>query len=234
VIRSHYKSSSVKQYVRDHKTLRTEPSSNNVGDLGGKKAVEHLPELRKRFQQVVDNYLNVQQDILETFLNRGEMERLSQPTVLNNGKRIPGLKTNHPRQLALMHALVRFTHVAAGGIFTSAELLPHVVETLGCSVEQYKVGSLRYDLSKLRAKNLVEKLSHSRRYRLTPSGYRICVVYLKLFEKFYAPLAAAILQPFAADANLPTEKISALDKLYMSVTNALDHLADQVGLRVAA
>ena len=142
VIRSHYKSSSVKQYVRDHKTLRTEPSSNNVGDLGGKKA-EHLPELRKRFQQVVDNYLNVQQDILETFLNRGEMERLSQPTVLNNGKRIPGLKTNHPRQLALMHALVRFTHVAAGGIFTSAELLPHVVETLGCSVEQYKVGSLR-------------------------------------------------------------------------------------------
>jgi hypothetical protein len=108
------------------------------------------------------------------------------------------------------------------------------VETLGCSVEQYKVGSLRYDLSKLRAKSLVEKLSHSRRYRLTPSGYRICVVYLKLFEKFYAPLAAAILQPFAADANLPTEKISALDKLYMSVTNALDHLADQVGLRVAA
>jgi hypothetical protein len=59
-------------------------------------------------------------------------------------------------------------------------------------------------------------------------------VYLKLFEKFYAPLAAAILQPFAADANLPMEKISALDKLYMSVTNALDHLANQVGLRVAA
>ena len=89
---------------------------------------------------------------METFLNRGEMERLSQPTVLDNGKRIPGLKTNHPRQLALMHALVRFSHVAGGGIFTSAELLPHVVETLGCSVEQYKMGSLRYDLSKLRAK----------------------------------------------------------------------------------
>lgn len=89
VIRSHYKSSSVKQYVRDHKTLRTEPASNNVWDLGVKKAVQPLPELRQRFQQVVDNYLNVQQDILETFLNRGEMERLGQPTVLDNGKRIP-------------------------------------------------------------------------------------------------------------------------------------------------
>jgi len=33
---------------------------------------------------------------------------------------------------------------------------------------------------------------------------------------------------------LPIEKISTLDKLYMSVMKALDHLADQVGLRVAA
>jgi hypothetical protein len=69
------------------------------------------------------------------------------------------------------------------------------VETLGCSVQHYKIGSLRYDLSKLRAKGLVDKLPHSRRYQLTPNGYRLCVVYLKLFEKFYAPLAAAIAQP---------------------------------------
>ena len=59
-------------------------------------------------------------------------------------------------------------------------------------------------------------------------------MYLKLFEKFYAPLAGAIVQPFAADANVPLEKISVLDKLYMGLTKALDHLADQVGLRVAA
>jgi hypothetical protein len=234
VIRSHYKSSSVKQYVRDHKTLRTEPASNDVTDLGMKKAVEHLPELRGRLQQVVDNYLNVQQDILETFLNRGEMERLSQPTLLDNGKRIPGLKTNHPRQLALMHALVRFSHLAGGGIFTTTQLLPHVVETLACTISPYNIGSLRYDLSKLRAKGLVEKLPHSRRYRLTRDGYRLCVIYLKLFERFYAPLAAAIVQPFHADANFPIEKISALDKLYMSVTKALDQLADHVGLGVAA
>ena len=234
VIRSHYKSSSVKQYVRDHKTLRTEPSSNDVTDLGMKKAVEHLPEIRQRLQQVVDNYLNVQQDILETFLNRGEMEQLSQPTVLDNGKRVPGLKTNHPRQLALMHALVRFSHIAGAGIFTTTQLLPHVVETLGCAVSQYKIGSLRYDLSKLRVKGLVEKLPHSRRYRLTRDGYRLCVIYLKLFERFYAPLASAILQPFVADAGVPEEKVTALDKLYLTLTKALDQLADHVGFRVAA
>ncbi len=41
---------------------------------------------------------------------------------------------------------------------------------------------LRYDLSKLRAKNLVEKIPHSRRYHLLPQGYSICLVFLKLFE----------------------------------------------------
>ena len=60
------------------------------------------------------------------------------------------------------------------------------------------------------------------------------MIYLKLFERSYAPLAAAIVQPFHADANFPIEKISALDKLYMSVTKALDQLADHVGLGVAA
>src|SRR6516164_6340142 len=50
----------------------------------------------------------------------------------------------------------------------------------------------RYDLWKLRAKGLVEKIPHSRRYRLLPHGYQICVVFLKLYEKIYAPLTAGI------------------------------------------
>jgi hypothetical protein len=56
---------------------------------------------------VIDNYLDVQQDILETFVDRGQLRKLSEPTVMKNGKRIPGLKIDHPRQLAVMHALVR-------------------------------------------------------------------------------------------------------------------------------
>ena len=66
VIRSHYGSGFVKQYVRDHFILRTEAATNNVRDYGVKKAVENLPELREKMAAVDDNYLNVQQDILET------------------------------------------------------------------------------------------------------------------------------------------------------------------------
>jgi len=234
VIRSYFRNSSTKQYVRDHKTLRTEPSSNNVYDLGIAKSVENLPALREKFKQVVDNYLNIQQDVLETFLNRGELQRLGQPTVLPNGKRIPGLKTTHPRQLALMHALVRFAHIASGGVFTTSTLYPLVLQILDHPDSQYKLGSLRYDLSKLRAKMLVERIPRTRQYRLTGEGYRLCVAYLKLFEKFYAPLTSAIIDPVAADTNMPTRQLTALDRLYSEVSDALNRLAEHVGLQAAA
>jgi len=133
VIRSHYGHGFIKQYVRDHLLLRTEPATNNVTDYAVKKSIDHLPELQQKLSSIVDNYLNVQQDILETFVDRGQLRQLSQPTLLPNGKRIPGLKLDHPRQLALMHALLRFSHIAAGNTFTTAELHPQTAEALGTS-----------------------------------------------------------------------------------------------------
>jgi len=73
VIRSHYRNGFIKQYVRDHLILRTEAASNNVTDYGVGKAVDNLPALRTRLSAINDNYLNVQQDILETFVDRGQL-----------------------------------------------------------------------------------------------------------------------------------------------------------------
>jgi len=99
--------------------------------------------------------------------------------------------------------------------------------------EEYNLGSLRYDLWKLRAKGLVEKIPHSRRYRLLPHGYQICLTFLKLYEKIYAPVTAGILQPFAADQCLPKETISSLDRPYTAVIHVLDDLVEAVGLKAA-
>ena len=165
VVRSHYGNGFIKQYVRDHVLLRTEAATNNVHDYGVNKAVENLPRLREKLASINDTYQDIQQDILETFIDRGQLRKLAEATVLPNGKRIPGLKLDHPRQLALMHALVRFAHIAAGSTFTTAEIYPYVVEALGGAASDYSLASLRYDLSKLRAKALVEKFPHLRRSR---------------------------------------------------------------------
>jgi len=223
----------VKQYVRDHVLLRTEPASNNVNDYGCKKAVENLPRLREKMSSVIDNYQNVQQDVLETFVDRGQMRKLAEPTVLPNGKRIPGLKLDLPRQLALMHALVRFSHIAAQSTFTTSEIYGDTLAALEASPEDYSLASLRYDLSKLRVKKLVERLPRSRRYRLRRDGYSVCLVFLKLFERIYAPLTAGLLRPFSGDAKLQQQRRSQLDRLYVRVVDDLNKLMDAVGLKAA-
>src|SRR5207245_10120832 len=124
------------------------------------------------------------------------LRKLAEPTILPSGRRIPGLKLDHPRQLAVMHSLVRFANIAAGGRFTTAALYIPALDALSVTESQYALASFRYDLSKLRAKGLVEKIPHSRRYRLVGKGYSICVAFLTLFEKIYAPLKAGLLGPF--------------------------------------
>jgi hypothetical protein len=133
-----------------------------------------------------------------------------------------------------MHALVRFANIAAGSKFTTADLYAPALDALGRTEAEYSRASFRYDLSKLRAKGLVERILESRRYRLAGKGYSICVAFLKLFEKTYAPLTAGLLAPFRGDRVLAEEKRCELDRLYQDICDDWDALLGAVGLRVAA
>ena len=101
------------------------------------------------------------------------------------------------------------------------------------SADHYSLASLRYDLWKLRAKALVEKLPKSRRYRICPQGYSICLVFLKLFERIYSPLAAGLLRPYRTDSKLQHHKRTQLDRLYQKIVDDLDELLYAVGLKAA-
>ena len=79
----------------------------------------------------------------------------------------------------------------------------------------------------------MERVPRSRRYRLLRAGYSICLVFLKLFERIYAPLTAGLLRPFWGDTRLQQQKRSQLDRLYQRVVDDLDKLMDAVGLIAA-
>ena len=74
-----------------------------------------------------------------------------------------------------MHALVRFSHIAAQNTFMTPEIYADTLGALEVSSKDYSLAALRYDLWKLRAKGLVEKVPHSRRYRLLRQGYSFCL-----------------------------------------------------------
>jgi hypothetical protein len=234
VIRSEYKSSSIKQYARDNLILRTETTSYHTPDLGVNKSVEHLPALRQAMATANDRYLDVQQDVLETFVDRGQLHELRQPTVSPSGRRTPGLKLDDPRLLAVLQALVGFALLAGRGRFRTTDLHATAAEALGKTTESYTLGQLRYDLAKLRGKGLVERIAGTQAYRLPPTGYRIAVLYLKLFHRVYAPLTAGIVDPVPWDELLPPERRDTLDRLYVAVDCALNQLLESVGLKLAA
>jgi hypothetical protein len=58
-------------------------------------------------------------------------------------------------------------------------------------------------------------------------------VFLKLFERVYAPLTAGLLSPIEADARLEPQRRSQLDQLYQRVVDDLDTLVRAVGLKAA-
>jgi hypothetical protein len=61
------------------------------------------------------------------------------------------------------------------------------------------------------------------------------LVFLKLFERIYAPLTAGILKPFRGDRALAEEKRCELDCLYQRISDDLDALLGAfVGLKTAA
>ncbi len=78
------------------------------------------------------------------------------------------------------------------------------------------------------------KATGTQTYRLTADGFHVCVLFLKLGHRIYAPLAAAALNPVAHDARLLAEQQATPDRLYVGTNHVLDLLLDQLGLRVAA
>ena len=129
------------RFVRDHDVLRFETTSKDVkGDCGINKAVEKpcfLCEKNCRYHHTLSG---CGAGYVRDFLDRGELRNLGELTLLPNGKRIPGLKLDHPRQLAVMSSLVRFSQVATGDTFTTTELQAAAAEVLGIPVEKFPLG----------------------------------------------------------------------------------------------
>jgi hypothetical protein len=197
-------------------------------ELSLPKGIEHLPRVREVLGQCNQRFESVQQDVLETYIDRGQLQELRQTTVSPSGRRTPGLQPYDPRLLALLQALLCFTHLVGKGCFKTAALLADVQKALGNP--DYKLSQLRYDLGKLRGKGLVERIHGTQTYELTAVGYKLGILYLKLHQRFYAPLTAAIADPVAGDNRMSNSRTVKLDRLYVAIDRALQKLSEEVGI----
>ena len=114
--------------------------------------------------------------------------------------------------------------------WTTRELYTRVIARHQHATEHYRLSQLGYDLSKLCAKGLVERIGKTRRYCLTPLGLKLGVLLVKLRMRLLGPLASLIIQPRATTPYGRLNSVAA----YREVDTALDHLSAALGLQHAA
>ena len=89
---------------------------------------------------------------------------------------------------------------------------------------------MRYDLAKLRGKGLLTRIGGTQRYQLASEGYRLAVLYQKLYHRLYAPLTAGVLEPVPTDNLIANSRKTRLDRLHEAVDRALRALSKRAGI----
>ncbi len=229
VLRSYYHTSFVKQYEKGDRLLRTETVVNDTYHLGIGRRLEHLPDLRERMAATNDRYLAVQAELLASTVDTGALARLAQPvTVGPTGRRVPGLKLEDDRVIRLLEALLHPGTFVAD--WTTREVHAALLARHRLAPDDYRLSQLRYDLGKLRAHGLIERIGTSRRYRLTAQGLKLGVLLVKLRTRLLGPLASLATGATSRGAR----HASPVEAAFRHVDAALDHLCDTLGLTPAA
>jgi len=232
VLRWYYQTSFAKQYVRgDQHTdriLRNETCSNDTRHFGVGRRLENLALLHERLAATNERCLAEQAELLASAVDTGQLAALAASTLVGQ-RRIPGLKLHDDRVIRVLETLLH----PAGFVrdWTTRELHTRVVVRHHLSDDEYRLSQLRYDLSKLRAKGLVERIGKTRRYTLTSIGLKLGVLLVKLRLRLLGPLASLIHQP---KTNTPARHLNSVDAAYREVDTALDHLSAALGLQHAA
>jgi hypothetical protein len=228
ILRSYYGSSFVKQYEKGDRLLRTETCLNNTYDVGVGRHLEHLPELKERMLATNLRYLEVQADLLASTVDGGELPTLAHPVHIGQ-RRVPGLKLEDDRVIRLLEVLLHPGTFVAD--WTSREAHARLLSCHRITETTYRLGQLRYDLGKLRAHGLAERIGSTRRYRLTATGLRLGVLLVKLRTRLLGPLASLATE----QAPRPiTRNTSIVEAAFRQVDIALNHLCATLGLSRAA
>ncbi|MDD1750234.1 MAG: hypothetical protein LUO89_10210 [Methanothrix sp.] len=201
--------------------MRMELLCNCLPDLNLKKDLSHLEDVRATSQQILDRFAANQARNLNAHGHFDLLARLAKSVRLGQSK-IAGIRLDQVRMMRLLEVLLRRGAGALGG-WNMKELRQAILDTFELTARQYSVGALRYDMRKLRAHGLIERLPHTHRYRLTAKGQKVAILMTLLRKRLYGPLAASAFAHKPAPEPLPPTPI---EKAYRKADRALQEILD--------
>ena len=108
-----------------------------------------------------------------------------------DGQRASALRFGDAQVQALLSVLVVFSFQLRG--FTNQEMRALMAQLLGLDPAHYPVGRMTYDLRRLRLHGLIQRIPHSHRYELTPTGLRIALFFTRTYARLLRPKLAEIM-----------------------------------------
>ncbi|MCC6209051.1 MAG: hypothetical protein IT488_12995 [Gammaproteobacteria bacterium] len=151
-------------------------------------------------------------------LNKGleNLERLR--------RKLAGIKIHDTRMMRLMEVLLRGGTQLNG--WRSADIHQAILTTFGLSAGRYTLTQLRYDLRKMKAHGLVERIGRSYRCHLTGKGIKAALMFILFHKRVCGPLANSLFH-HRPDENLkPASKVeTAYYKADRAIQQVLELLA---------
>jgi hypothetical protein len=213
-----YKHTTIKQYHKEGRALRTETTVNDTYDFDIRKRLTNLPALCEVGFTANRRLLDVQRLSHDPARGRETFTTVNDPVTTTKGTRIAGLRFADPRAQALLHALLIFRLLPDG--FTNHDLRGLVSPLLGGDTKQMTAGQMTYDLRRLRAHGLITRLPHSHRYRVTDTGLQHALFLTRAHDRLLRTGLAELTEP----------EPGPLQAASRSYQKAIDKLVEESGL----
>ena len=184
VFKVNFERLTLKSYTKGARVLRVEAIAHNTEDLHCGKRLEKWPQIIDGLAKMVGRFTGVLRSVDASWITEDTLETLPQPSKIGQS-RVAGIDINNPRIRAVIQAVMALALAPRG--FRANDLAIKVSEIIGHS---YTPRQAAYDLKKLRAKQIVERIGSSRRYRTSTDGLRTIATLVTLREKVLKPLLA--------------------------------------------
>src|SRR5450759_4062354 len=214
-----YKHTTIKQYHKEGRALRTETTINDTRDFDIGKRLVNLPALREIGYKANRRLLGVQRLDHDPLSGTRDLHTLTDPVTTETGTRIPGLRLGQQRSHALLSALLIFR--LQPDRFANRHLRVLTAHPRGLPLQEVSAGQMTYDLRRLKTHGLIQKIVHTHRYQVSDYGLHTAMFLTRVHDRLL-PTGLAHL----AEASTPGRLRTAAT----AYQNAIDDLTNEAGL----
>jgi hypothetical protein len=220
VFRVNFKNALLRQYEKFSRFLRNELLSNNLADFGLRKGLDHLDDVRRKFQEITGRFAGFQAQSLNVHVDFPLLQRLALP-VTKGAVRYPGIRLQDVRVIRLLEVLLHGGTTVGG--WTTKQIHQAILTAFQLSANAYGLNQLRYDLRKLKGHGLLQRDGRRYAYQLTTKGVQVALLFLFFHKRLCGPLANSCFHHRADPSHQPESKLEAA---YHKADNAIQQIVD--------